>query len=112
MNNESIPAEEREIPKEFLTGAKHEAERQLELPEGHSYGETSRYAQFVDDFVSGAISAYHRISPVSAEPAKESRPKEDLVKFLDWWLLNYMNVKGATPNSTAIVVERYLSESK
>jgi len=61
--------------------------------------------------IDNAINKYCSVlSP--AEPAKESQPKEELVKFLDWWLLNYMNVKGATPNSTAIVVERYLSESK
>ena len=52
------------------------------------------------------------VSAPHPEPSEQSQPKEELVKFLDWWLLNYMNSKGVTPNSTAIVVERYLSESK
>lgn len=36
--------------------------------------------------------------------------KERLVKFLDWFLERYYQVKGATSNQTRIVVEKYLAK--
>ena len=40
------------------------------------------------------------------------REGEDYVNFLDWFLLTYMNKKGATSNSSGIVVEKYLEHLK
>ena len=50
--------------------------------------------------------------PPSGQTAKGEVPEGLLVEFLDWWLLKYLKSKEATPNSSKIVVERFLKEKE
>src|SRR5579872_1771016 len=91
--SDNTPPQEEQISADFLKWTKQAAEEHLQLPEGHSYGNTSRYAQFIDDFVFGAISAYRKLSQkaapgmiqwVEAWRRMPDRPVNGQRLFVDW----------------------------
>lgn len=65
----------------------------------------------VSDYLPQAMAWFAFYEGAKSEYLNRMLPNRDtLIKFMDWWLLTYMGSKGATENSTAIVVDRYLFE--